>query len=58
MKMFNVTVRAVVTKTYSVMAEDADKAQELAHSIFSVLNDDTDECYTQDVIDWEEVKGN
>lgn len=55
MKTFDVTIRAVVTKTYRVSAEDAIKASEEAHQIFSVLNDDTDETYEQDTLDVEEV---
>ena len=56
MKTYNVTIRAVITKTYKVEAESADLATEQAHEIFSVLNDDTDESYEQDMLDVEELK--
>lgn len=55
MSIFNVTVQAVVTKTYSVEAEDVDTAIVAAHEIFSVLPEDgINERYEQDVIEVEE----
>ena len=56
MKTYNVTIRATITKTYRVEAENVDKATEVAHEIFSVLNDDTDENYEQDLLDVEQAK--
>ena len=57
MKTYQVTIRATVTKTYEVEAENKDAAYEQANSIFSVLNEDgIDENYQQEVIDIEEKK--
>lgn len=57
MKTYQVTIRATVTKTYEVEADNADAACEEANSIFSVLNEDgIDENYQQEVIDIEEKK--
>lgn len=55
MNQYNVTIRAVITKTLQVMAEDADKAQEIAHQEFTV-ECDGDEDYSQDVLDCEEIR--
>ena len=55
MKRYNVTIRATITKTYKVEAENEEQAAEYGHEMFSVLNDDTDEDYTQDVLDTEEA---
>ena len=55
MKTYQVTIRATVTKTYEVEADNEDAAYEEANSIFSVLNEDgIDENYQQEVIDIEE----
>ena len=56
MKTYEVTIRATITKTYKVEAKNANKAVEEAHEIFSVLNDDTDENYEQDLLSVEELK--
>jgi hypothetical protein len=56
MKQYQVTIRATVTKTYTVEAENADKAIETGHEIFSVLEDGADEDYDQDVLSVEEMK--
>lgn len=56
MKTYDVTIRAIITKTYRVDAETADKAVEEVHQIFSVLNDDVDENYDQETLDIDEVK--
>lgn len=56
MKTYNVTIRAVITKTLRVEAENEDAAISEAHERFSVLNDDTDETYEQDSLGWEEVE--
>ena len=55
MKQYNVTVRAIITKTLRVEAENQDAAIIAAHERFSVLNDDTDESYEQDALDVEEA---
>ena len=56
MKSYNVTIRATITKTYPVEAENEEQASEYGNEMFSVLNDDTDEDYTQDVLDTEYVR--
>jgi hypothetical protein len=55
MKTYNITIRATITKTYAVEADNEDAAYESANAMFSVLNEDgIDEHYTQEVIDTEE----
>lgn len=56
LKQYDVTIKATVTKTYRVDAEDEDKAVEEAHTIFSVLNDDIPEDYEEETLNVEEVK--
>jgi hypothetical protein len=56
MNNYDVTIRAIVTKTYRVSAKDQDNAIELANEMFSVLNDDTDEDYQQDVLNIDELE--
>ena len=52
MKKFEVTVEAVIRKTYTVEAEDVQKAQEQAQEMFSVLNEPgVDEHYDQQVLE-------
>ena len=49
MKTYEVTIRAVITKTYTVDGETEDEAIETAHSIFSVANETgVPEDYEQD----------
>ena len=54
MKQFSVTVRATITKTMLVIADDADIANEIANEEFTV-ECDGDEHYLQDVIEIHEV---
>ena len=54
---FEITIRATVTKTYTVQASDSDDAVQTAVEMFSVLNDGTDEHYQQEVLDITELKG-
>jgi len=56
LKQFDVTIKATVTKTYRVNAEDEDKAVEESHGFFSVLNDDTPEDYEEETLHVEEIK--
>jgi len=56
MKTWEVTIEAKVTKTYTVDAENEDEATETAHSIFSVLNDDTPENYDEETLEVVEVE--
>ena len=54
MKTYNVTIRAIVTKTYEVEAEDAGTAEVVAHEIFTVTNEaDIAENYEQETMDVE-----
>jgi len=55
MKTYSVTIRACITKTITVEAEDLDKAVWFAHDKFSVLNDDNEEDYQQDTVDVQEI---
>ena len=54
MKKYNVTIRAEITKTIAVEANDTNQAAEIAHELFSVLNDSYDENYNQDAVRIEE----
>ena len=56
MTEFDVTIRAVVTKTYRVEANDEDEACETAHQIFNINNDDTPEDYEQDTVSCDKVE--
>lgn len=50
-KEYLVTVRATVTKTYVVEADNEDDAADEAHEIFSVLpEDDVQENYEQETV--------
>ena len=52
MATFEVTIEAVVRKTYTVNADDSYKAQEIAQEMFSVVNEPgVDEYYSQEVIE-------
>ena len=53
---YEVTIQARVVKTYTVEADNEDLAYELAHELFSVLNDDVPERYEEDTLDIREVK--
>jgi|TARA_B110000908_G_scaffold163859_1_gene211002 hypothetical protein len=54
MKVYEVTIRATVTKTLSVEAWNHTSAEEAAHEQFSVLNDGVDENYNQETLRIEE----
>ena len=49
-KNFAVTIKASVTKTIGVEAENEDDAVEQAHQEFSILCDSNDENYSQETI--------
>ena len=53
MPRYNVTVQAIVTKTYTVWADDEWRAQTKAGERFT-LDPEDDEQYSQEVIDYEE----
>lgn len=46
---YDVTITAIITKTYRVEAEDVEKAAEEAHQLFSVIPDNADEYYSQQI---------
>lgn len=53
MKSYEVTIRATITKTYTVEAEDSIKAAEQAHELFSTEPDPC-EHYEQETLGIEE----
>ena len=53
MTKYQVTVEAVIRKTYEVEAEDTQQAQEMANQMFTV-EPDGDEYYDQQAIEVEE----
>jgi hypothetical protein len=55
MTEYKVTIQAKITKTETVEADSEDKAIEMAHQVFSVLNDDVDEKYEQDTVSCEKA---
>lgn len=55
MKTYDVVVRATVTKTVRVEAENEDDAYVFANESFSILNDGSDEDYTQEALEISEV---
>lgn len=57
MNFYEVTIKATVTKSYTVQADDSDSAVQIAVDGFSVLADDAEEYYTQEVLDIIELKG-
>ena len=54
MKTYAVVIRATITKTILVDAEDEMQASELAHQDFTVECEDDDENYEQDTLSVEE----
>jgi hypothetical protein len=54
MKTYRVTIRATVTKTVTVEAENEDDAYVAAHEDFSVLCDGEDERYEEETLSIEE----
>ena len=56
MPEFEVVIKATVRKTYKVTAVNKLEAVAKANEVFSVVIDDTDEDYKQEVLGVEEVK--
>ncbi len=54
-KTYAVTIKASVTKTISVEADNEKDAVEQAHQEFSILNDANPEHYEQDTVNVEEI---
>jgi non-homologous end joining protein Ku len=53
---YNVTIQAVVTKTYTVEAEDQDQAYQLANERFVLAEEfDVNEIYQQETLEIEEA---
>lgn len=57
MNFFDVTIKATVTKTYTVQADDLDSAVDIAVDGFSVLADDAEERYEQELVSAIQLKG-
>jgi len=58
MKTYEVTIRATITKTYTIEAEDASTAETVAHEVFVVTNEqDIPESYDQETMDVELIEG-
>ena len=58
MKTYEITIRATITKTYTIEADDAATAESIAHEVFVVQNEsDIPESYEQETMDVEEIKG-
>ena len=55
MKTYYVTIRATVTKTIRVQADNQDAAAEIAHESFSVCDSSDDERYDQETEAIEEI---
>ena len=51
MNVYEVTIKATIIKTYKVKGADSDDAVTNAIENFSVLVDDADEHYEQEVLD-------
>lgn len=52
---YNVTIQAIVTKTYTVEAEDQDQAYQLANERFVLAEEfDINEVYQQETLEIEE----
>ena len=56
MKQSEVEVRATITKTYTIDAEDPQSAAEIASEIFSVLEDGTPEDYQEEQLSIKEIE--
>jgi len=51
MKTYSITIRATVTKTLRVEADNEEDAIMMAHEEFDAANDHNDENYEQDTLD-------
>ncbi len=56
MKTYDIKIKATITKTVRVKAENEDEAYVAAHESFSVLEDGNPEHYTQETLDIYEVE--
>ena len=55
MKTYDITIRAIVTKTLRVEAEDEDAACEEAHELFNVYSGEAEERYEEETLNIKEV---
>jgi len=55
MKTYEVTIRAVIVKTYTVEAPDENEALNIGHEVFSTETDEAPERYEQETVDVAEV---
>lgn len=57
MKTYEVTIRAVLTKTYTIEADDEATAEVAAHEIFDIHNEpDIPESYDQETLDVTQIE--
>jgi hypothetical protein len=56
MKTYAVTIRAMVTKTLRVEAEDEDAAYQEAHELFNPYSGEAEERYEEETLRIEEVQ--
>jgi hypothetical protein len=55
MKTYDITIRAMVTKTLRVEAEDEETACEEAHELFNVYSGEAEERYEEETLNIKEV---
>ncbi len=55
MKVYKVTVRATITKTLWVEAEDEETASTEAHELFNPYSGEAEERYEQETLQIEEI---
>jgi len=56
MKTYEVTIRATITKTYTIEASDNDEAANIVYEIFDIHNEpDVPENYEQEILESREV---
>ena len=57
MSTYGVVIRATITKTEIVEADNEDDAVEAAHEKFNILCDGSDESFDQDYLSIEKMEG-
>jgi hypothetical protein len=56
MKKYEVTIKATITKTYTIEAPDDLEAMNIGYEVFSVETDEVPEHYEQELVDVSEVQ--
>jgi len=56
MKKYEVTIKATITKTYTIEAENEAEALATGNDVFSVETDEAPEHYEQELVDVSEVQ--